>query len=410
VCFPTGQEGGEALRRGDLAEESGSFRFSPRDGTRHLAQAANMTKRPVVLYGANGFSGRLVAEFLREYSVPFIAAGRSRARLEEVMNRVPGIESADYEIVETAGSQEELVKLFAGAKVVCNTVGPFIYNGPRVIAAALDAGCHYLDIGGEQAWLRQVAEKWGECFAKRGLLAAPATAFMSAVSDSAARLCLESSAIDSLEILTMFKGNPTFGSTQTIFAVIQTDAYYLEQNQYKPWPRATRYEVAVPGTIPMQLALAWGGFPHPVWFKEHPQVANVRSYGGLLDRQIMEGIAATEKVFEEQIRPLPRPEQEKRLAEMASAVQGGTPPRENPRQHRTIDVVVGRGSTDQVQCIVSGTCCYRQTGLLQAFAAQQLVRATPRKVGFASAAEAFGAHEILRVLESHGLSKVKMSC
>jgi short subunit dehydrogenase-like uncharacterized protein len=367
-------------------------------------------KRPVVIYGANGFSGRLVAEFLREYNIPFIAAGRSRARLEEVMNHVPGIETADYEIVETGGSQEELAKLFAGAKVVCNTVGPFIYNGPRVIQAALDAGCHYLDIGGEQAWLRQVSEKWGESFAKRGLLAAPATAFMSAVSDSAARLCLESGAIDTLEILTMFKGNPTFGSTQTIFAVIQTEAYYLEQNQYKPWPRAARYEVPVPGTIQMQLALAWGGFPHPVWFKEHPQVANVRSFGGLLDRQIMEGIAATEKVFEEQIRPLPRPEQEKRLAEMASAVQGGTPPRENPREHRTIDVVVGRGSTDHVQCTVFGTCCYRQTGLIQAFAAQQLVRAAPRKVGFASAAEAFGAREILRVLENHGLSKAKMSC
>jgi short subunit dehydrogenase-like uncharacterized protein len=367
-------------------------------------------KKPVVIYGANGFSGRLVAEFLREYNIPFIAAGRSRARLEEVMNHVPGIETADYEIVETAGSQEELTKLFAGSKVVCNTVGPFIYNGPRVIQAALNAGCHYVDIGGEQAWLRQVSENWGERFAKRGLLAAPATAYMSAVSDSAARLCLESGAIDTLEILTMFKGNPTFGSTQTIFAVIQTDAYYLEQNQYKSWPRATRYEVAVPGTIQMQLALAWGGFPHPVWFKEHPQVANVKSFGGLLDRQIMEGIAATEKIFEEQIRPLPRPEQEKRLAEMAGAVTAGTPPRENPREHRTIDVVVGRGSTDSVQCAVYGTCCYRQTGLIQAFAAQQLVRAAPRKVGFASAAEAFGAREILRMLEDHGLSKAKMSC
>jgi short subunit dehydrogenase-like uncharacterized protein len=366
-------------------------------------------KRPVVVYGANGFSGRLVAEFLREYNVPFTALGRSRARLEEVMNQVPGIETADYEIVETSGSAEELAKVFAGAKVVCNTAGPFIYNGPRVIEAALNAGCHYLDISGEQAWLRDVAEKWGCRFAQKGLVAAPATAYMSAVSDAAARLCLETGAIDTLEILTMFKGFPTFGSTQTIFAVIQTDAHYLEQNQYKPWPRATRYEAAVPGMIQTQLALAWGGFPHPVWFKNHPQVANVRSFGGLLDRQIMEGVAATEKMFEEQIRPLPRGEQERKLAEMAAAVQGGTPPRENLRENRTIDVIVGRGNTDHVQCVVLGTCCYRQTGLMQAFAAHHLVNAPPRKVGFASPAEAFGAHEVLRVLESHGLSKAKMS-
>src|SRR5277367_5174683 len=144
-------------------------------------------KKPVVVYGANGFSGRLIVEFLREYNVPFVAAGRSRARLEEVMKHVPGIETANYEIVETQSSVDELSKLFEGAKVVCNTAGPFIYNGPRVIEAALNAGCHYVDIGGEQAWIRTVAEKWGSKFAQRGLLAAPATAFMSSVSDSAIR-------------------------------------------------------------------------------------------------------------------------------------------------------------------------------------------------------------------------------
>ena len=47
-------------------------------------------KRPVVVYGANGFSGRLIVEYLREYNVPFIAAGRSRARLDEDMNAVAG--------------------------------------------------------------------------------------------------------------------------------------------------------------------------------------------------------------------------------------------------------------------------------------------------------------------------------
>ena len=366
-------------------------------------------KRPVVIYGANGFSGRLIAEFLREYNVPFIAAGRNRKRLEDVMKHVPGIETANYEIVETNGSLEELTQVFAGAKVVCNTAGPFIYNGPRVIEAALNAGCHYLDIGGEQAWLRQVAENWGCKFGQRGLLAAPATAFMSSVSDSAIRMCLESNhGIDTLELLTMFKGNPTFGSTQTIFAVIQTDAFYLEQNTYKPWPRATRYDVVVPGSIQTQLALAWGGFPHPVWYKDHPQIANVRSFGGLLDRQIMEGVAATEKLFEEQIRPLPPAEQEKKLGEMANAVTGATPPRENSREHRTIDVIVGRGSTDFVHCAVFGTCCYRQTALIQSFAAHSLLHNAPRKVGFASAAEAFGHREILGVLETHGLSKVKM--
>src|ERR1700741_5039709 len=174
-------------------------------------------KTPLVVYVANGVSGRLIAEFLREYNVPFPAAGRSLSRVRDVMKQVPGIETADYECAETKGSLDDLTGLFTGAKVVCNTAGPFIYHGPREIDAALKAGCHYLDISGEQAWIRKVAEDWGSKFAERGLLAAPATAFMSSVSDAAIRVCLEKNpGVDTLEVLTMFKGNPTFGSTQTI--------------------------------------------------------------------------------------------------------------------------------------------------------------------------------------------------
>ena len=372
-------------------------------------EARIMSKRPVVVYGASGFSGRLIAEFLREYNVPFIAAGRNRGKIQDVLSRVPGIETADYEIVETASSLDELTNLFSGAKVVCNTVGPLIYYGPQVIEASLKARCHYMDISGEQAWVRQVAEKWGPKFAEKGLLAAPATAYMSTASDIASRLCLETGGIDTLEILSMFKGMPTFGSTQTIFAVIPTEACYLEQDQYKPWPRAKAYEVVAPGCIQTQLALPWGGFPHPVWFKDHPQIANVKTLGGLLDRQIMETVAATEKHFEDNIRPLPKQEQERQLAEMANSVQAGTPPRENTRVHRTIDVVLGRGSMNSVQCAMFGTCAYRQTGLVQAFAAHHLTLAAPRKVGFASPCEAFGHRELLQALESFGLSKAKLS-
>lgn len=366
-------------------------------------------KKPVIIYGASGFSGRLVAEYLAEYKIPFVAAGRNRAKIVEVMKNVSGIDKADYEVAEVENSVRELAKLFSGAKVVCNTVGPFIYSGPIVIEASLKSGCHYLDISGEQAWIRDVAENWGPQFAQKRLLAAPASAFMSAPSDAVVRICAENSGLDTFEILTMFRGAPTYGSTQTIFAVLQAEAYFLEQNQYKRWPPATALEVVAPGQIQTQLALAWGGFPHPVWFKDHGQVANIKSFGGLLDRQIMENVFATEKLYLEQIAPLPKVERERRLAEMANSVQAGTPPRENPRENRTIDVIVGRGATEFAQCALFGNCCYKQTGLIQAYAAQRLVQLAPCKFGFASVAEAFGARELLGVLEDHGLSKMKVT-
>ena len=58
-------------------------------------------KKPVIVYGASGYTGRLVCEYLREYNIPFIAAGRSNEKLNAAMkSNVAGIETADYEVVK----------------------------------------------------------------------------------------------------------------------------------------------------------------------------------------------------------------------------------------------------------------------------------------------------------------------
>ena len=68
------------------------------------------TKRPVVVYGVSGYTGRLVCEYLREYNIPFIAAGRDKARVQAVVEKIPGIETADYEVVEVAHNVMVIVK------------------------------------------------------------------------------------------------------------------------------------------------------------------------------------------------------------------------------------------------------------------------------------------------------------
>ncbi len=340
-------------------------------------------KRPVVVYGASGFSARLTIEFLREYDVPFVAAGRDREKIEEVLAHVPGIGTADYEIVQVDHDVDALASLLEGARVVCNTVGPCIYHGSTVAEAALKAGCHYIDTGGETPWVRLAHEEWGAKFAEAGLLLAPATAYMSAVAEACARIAIERApGIDSLEILSMFMGFPTYGSTQTIFGQLQWESIYLEQNEYKEWPPVTTLEVTIPSAITTQLALPWGGFPHPVWFKDHPQIANVRAFGGLLDRSLMEGIVAGQRDYQEKIKPLPAEEQRQVLAGIADSMQSGLPPRENRRQQRTVDVVVGRGTLDTIRVSAHGQGAYLQTGLIQAFAAHHLVH--PRRARSAS--------------------------
>ena len=49
--------------------------------------------KPVVVYGASGYTGRLICEYLREFDVPFIAAGRDKARIAEALGKVPGLDT-----------------------------------------------------------------------------------------------------------------------------------------------------------------------------------------------------------------------------------------------------------------------------------------------------------------------------
>ena len=109
-------------------------------------------KRPGVVYGVSGYPGRLVCEYLREYNVPFIAAGRDKAKVQAVVDKIPGIETADYEVVGVEHTVEALTELFKGARFVSNMVGPFIKYGSEVVEACLAAGCHYSDTTGEQDW------------------------------------------------------------------------------------------------------------------------------------------------------------------------------------------------------------------------------------------------------------------
>jgi len=68
---------------------------------------------PVVVYGASGYTGRLVCEYLRHYHVPFVAAGRSEEKLKASMDaNVPGIETANYEIAIVEHDVAELTDLF----------------------------------------------------------------------------------------------------------------------------------------------------------------------------------------------------------------------------------------------------------------------------------------------------------
>ncbi len=363
------------------------------------------TSKPVVVYGASGYTGRLVCEYLREYNVPFVAAGRDKARIQEAMDKVPGIDTVEHEIVEVAHDVEPLSELFHGASVVLNTVGPFAQYGGEVVEACISAGCHYLDTTGEQDWLIVCDEQYGPRMARNGLLLAPGIAQMYTTSEIAAQLCLEKPGVDTLDVLVFWKGTPTVASTLTILMnACLSKAYYLEQNQYAEWPAdAGLYDVVVPGQHETGLALPWGGMSHPVWFKHDPRVANVKALGGVFNRPLMLGVPQIVSAAVEQTEGLPDSEKLRVLTEHASAVMNRMPPRENTHINTSLDSVHASGPLGRAHCVIHGNSNYKQTGLMQAYGAYSLLQQQPNRVGFASGCQAFGHRELLGALRSFGL-------
>ncbi len=359
-----------------------------------------MSKKPIVVYGASGYTGRLVCEFLREYQIPFVAAGRDKARIEAALALVPGIETANYEVVEVEHNVDALSQLFEGRVSVCNTVGPFDYFGETTVQAAARANVHYMDTTGEQAFMMRMRDQYGDVYARQGKILAPSTAYMYTPLDIAAHIVLEDPEVDSLEAACVANGVPTYGSTQTIFSIFRTEHFYLENNQLVPWQKARGFEICVPGKMMTQLAHPWGGGSLPLWFQHEHRVRNARQLTAFTNRPMFEQIIALQQHYEDNIKPLPEAEQEIALAKIAEGMQPGTPPRENKLVHRTTDMVHGLGSGKRRTCVIHSTVAYQMTGLVQAALANYLLDAAPKRVGFVSSCQAAGHEYMLGAIKS----------
>ena len=363
------------------------------------------TDKRVVVYGASGYTGRLICEYLREYNIPFLAAGRNHQRVKEAVGAVPGIETVDYDIVEVEHTAAALADQFRGAAVVLNTVGPFARYGHEVVQACLEIGAHYTDPNGEQNWMIEAGQRYGAEFASRGLLLTPGLAQMYTIGEIAANYCLETPGLDTLDIEVFWKGYPTVASINTILTnAAFADAYRLEQNEYVAWPAEDwPADVAVPGQHALGLALPWGGTSHPVWFKNDPRVANVRALGGVLDRSLMQAVPQIVASALQQMEGLSAEEKFAVVDQISAEIRSEMPPRENPRINTSLDSVYASGPLGRAHCVIHGNCNYKQTALLNVHAAAELLQQPPRKVGFASSCQAFGHRELLGTLRTFGL-------
>ncbi|HWV97010.1 MAG TPA: saccharopine dehydrogenase NADP-binding domain-containing protein [Xanthobacteraceae bacterium] len=118
----------------------------------------------VVVYGASGFTGRLVAEYLVSRSgqprdLKWAMAGRSLDKLAAVRDEIGAPKDTPL-IVADAADPASLEAMLKQTKAVLTTVGPYQLYGTDLVAACVESGTDYLDLCGEPVWMRQMIDKY----------------------------------------------------------------------------------------------------------------------------------------------------------------------------------------------------------------------------------------------------------
>lgn len=111
----------------------------------------------IVLFGATGYTGQLVARALVARGATPVLAARSQARVEALAAGLGGLPFALADVTRPATVRA----LVESGDVLVSTVGPFARWGEPAVRAAIDAGAHYLDSTGEPSFIRAVFERHG---------------------------------------------------------------------------------------------------------------------------------------------------------------------------------------------------------------------------------------------------------
>lgn len=366
-----------------------------------------MSDIKVVVYGASGYTGKLISRHLAGRNIPFIAAGRSAAKIREQLGAMPELEGVRYEIAEVANEKGALSSFLEGKTVIYNTVGPFMQLAEPVVQAALEAGCHYLDSTGEQDWMLFLRERYAAAYAERGLLLIPALAFMWASGHLAAEVCLETPGIDSLDLVYVTRGSlPSVSSTLSFLRMCCQPQYHLAQNELVPWEPATAYQAVAPTFHQVLDCLPWSGGGEPVWYLDDARVRNCSMLVNFGNPQVMSHVLSLAREFNEEHKHKSAAEQEAVTNGWGHELTPSEPPRENPDLCRAVISCHGSGPMSQTTVILQGNCGYEQAGSVAVAGIERILSGDLSAAGFVSPAKAFGARYLLAAMERDGLARV----
>lgn len=130
-----------------------------------------MQANKFLLYGANGYTGELIARYAAQFNLYPILAGRRREAIEPLAKKM-NLSYAVFDLDDSAA----LLSALAEVKVVIHAAGPFHQTARQMIEACIRAGVHYLDINGDISVFEMIKQYAGKA-KKAGIMLMPGAGF-----------------------------------------------------------------------------------------------------------------------------------------------------------------------------------------------------------------------------------------
>ncbi len=124
-----------------------------------------------LLYGANGYTGKLIAKLASTYNVQPILAGRTEALIKPLAEEL----QLPYRIIDL-NDAEQLQKALLEVKLVLHAAGPYVYTAKQMIEACLQTGTHYIDINGDIS-VFEMLKKYDAAVKEKNIMLMPGVGF-----------------------------------------------------------------------------------------------------------------------------------------------------------------------------------------------------------------------------------------
>ena len=130
-----------------------------------------MMQNSFLLYGANGYTGELIARYASQYNLQPILAGRNKEALSALATKL----NLSYKVIDL-NDTPALIAALKEVKVVVNAAGPFQFTAKQMIEACLQTGTHYLDINGDIS-VFEMLKRFDAAAKKAGIMLLPGAGF-----------------------------------------------------------------------------------------------------------------------------------------------------------------------------------------------------------------------------------------